>query len=497
MYPCSPAVPPDVAPCDPSSCYDDPNQALRTMCSCVDWQGDPIPGCSPRMPNFPIMIYECRNASTGETRSLSASACTQLGEPWRVSPCYCCCHGGYGAARVATSAGPVALGALAVGDAVLAAHGATDPGGVIAWHPTTVTFATAALPPTEGAAPLMINIGFGADQSLIFHPGQLVLTPGGKLRRADQLVAGSDALVGAEGAALAVHSVTPGYYRGEIAYVATGGSGPADWDGSLDGHLLALDGVIVGDYLLELMADSDQLAPHLAAAPGAQALATTATTATAPPRVAASATFAALAGPSIIIPAAAIELFSPAQEAAFAAGRVPVRAVTDQTNVARVHYFITLFSAFFPQVTVTLDWGSHRVNVSAFATATRAQVVIGGGFARLGPIYAEAIAVAIGFGIANRTIRSDATSVGHALSDGVGMILPQALQGGDLATTLSAALDQYQALFALVAPPADGTTGVQAPTPVPPPQKPTLTLACFAEVIDAAISGVDFPACAS
>lgn len=526
------ATPPDLSPCDPSTCYDESNWSFRMACRCTDWQGRPIPGCVPPPRDTPFQLFECRDASTGAVQSLPLEECRALGEPWHVASCSCYCPGGHAATQVAAPAGPTALRGLAIGDAVLAAHGVGDPAGTMDWRPTTVTFATTSQSPPGGAAPLMVNIGFGVDRSIIVHPGQLMLVAAGTLKRADRLVPGSDALIDRDGATLTVHAVTPGHYHGEIAYVATGDTDPADWDGTLDGHLLALDGVIVGDYLLELMADSDLLARHLSApapapAPAVHApMAGSALAATppAPPPAtppatppAPHATFAVLEGPSIVIPTTAVLLFSPVQEAAFAVPRVPVRPLTDQTNAASAQYFITLFSAFFPHVRVTLDWGSPRANVAAFATAKQPQVVIGGGFARLGPIYGEAIAVAIGFGIANRTIPSDATSIGHALYDGVGTILPQALRGGDLASTLSAALDQYMALFALVEPaavtPAAGPAQAQgealtspatlaappipAPIPAPIPLKPTLTLACFADVIDAAISGVDFPTCAS
>lgn len=522
------ATPPDLSPCDPSTCYDESNSSFQMACRCNDWQGRPIPGCVPRPRDIPWQLFECRDASTGNVWTRSLQECRERGEPWHVVSCYCYCPGGHAATQVAAPAGPTALGGLAVGDAVLVAHGVGDPAGSMDWRPTTVTFATTSRVPANGAAPMMVSIGFGVDRAIIVHPGQLMLVAAGKVKRADQLVVGSDALVDRDGAALPVRTVTPGHYHGEIAYVATGDTDPADWDGSLDGHLLALDGVIVGDYLLELMADSDLLGRHLAAAPPATPPAPTpAMPPEAPPAIDALAagssalaatplapphpTFAVLEGPSIVIPSTAVLLFSPVQEAAFAVPRVPVRPLTDQTNAASAQYFITLFSAFFPQVTVTLDWGSPRANIAAFATARQPQVVIGGGFARLGPIYGEAIAVAIGFGIANRTIPSDATSIGHALYDGVGTILPQALRGGDLVSTLSAALDQYTALFALVEPadatPAAGPAQAQAqtppatstppPIPAPIPLRPALTLACLADVIDAAISGVDFPTCAS
>ncbi len=523
------ATPSDLSPCDPSTCYDESNRSFRMACRCTDWQGRPIPGCVPPPRDTPFQLFECRDASTGAVQSLPLEECRALGEPWHVASCSCYCPGGHAATQVAAPAGSTALRGLAIGDAVLAAHGVGDPAGTIDWRPTTVTFATTTQVAPGGAAPLMVNIAFGVDRAIIVHPGQLMLVAAGRLKRADQLVAGSDTLVDRDGAALTVHAVTPGHYHGEIAYVATGDTDPADWDGTLDGHLLALDGVIVGDYLLELMADGDMLARHLAAPASApainaamagSALAPTAPApatppATPPPSADSHATFAALEGPSIVIPITAVLLFSPVQEAAFAVPRVPVRPLTDQTNVVSAQYFITLFSAFFPHVTVTLDWGSPRANVAVFATAKQPQVVIGGGFARLGPIYREAIAVAIGFGIANRTIPSDATSIGHALYDGVGSILPQALRGGDLVSTLSAALDQYTALFALVEAPetmvaaesAPAPVPNSAPTPAPPPSphptphpippKPAPTLACLAEVIDAAISGIDFPTCAS
>ena len=519
MPDCLVALGPDAVPCDADTCYDESNHRLLHMaCLCIDWQGNPIPNCSPKTIDYPVQLVECRNGQTGEVRALNMRDCAALGAPWEPSLCFCCCSGGFAAMAVGAPGASRTIGELAVGDQVLAGHGA---GQALSWHPATVSFSAAAPPASAGTAPapLMIHVEFGDGQTLIASPAQLFLLPGGKLKRADQLVPGGDSLVDRAGAALPIHRLATGYYQGAIQHFATEGGTPSDWDGRLDGHLVELNGVVAGDYILQLLDGSDKMKPHLADA-AAPSVGTDAYKAAAPavrvtPYIvgesaapggaeATSPAFAAVSGAEAVIPSSAVALFSAAEEQVLAGPGVARRGFSDQTNVSRAHYYLTLFGAFFPHVDVTVDWGNQRPNVFAYHRMMGSQVVVTGGFLRLQPIFGEAVAVAMAFGIANRTIVADAASVGHSLYDAVGVILPQALQGGDLAATLAAAQNQYAALFALVdaaatRPDAPGSSSAAEPPPAVPaggPARQGLDTAGLAQVIDAAISGDDLPACA-
>ncbi|WP_199560182.1 hypothetical protein [Sphingomonas psychrotolerans] len=517
MTDCLANLGPDAKPCDPSACYDMPDRTIfHALCNCLDWQGLPIPDCNPRTNNFPIQTFGCKNETTGEVRYISAQQCYRLDNPWTVEPCYCCCRGGYALTAVSAPGGSVQVGDLAVGDQVMTAHGSVD---TLDWKPANVAFAAVTPPASthQGMPPLMVHASFGDGQSLIAHPDQLLMLPSGQLKRADQLVPGTDQLVDPKGQPLLLHGVEAGHYLHSLVHFATDASGPADWNGSLDGHLLDLNGAVAGDYVLQLLAPTGQLDAHLAdsqatkTAPADQQVAVSAPaprlTATVPVAAPPPAGFEGLDQPMITIPRSAVTLFTADQEAAFVAA-ARTRATTDQTNLVRAQYFIKLFSGFFPDVTIQVDWANNRPNVFAYKQMlSRPSVVVPGGFLRLQPILAEAVAAAMAFGIANRQIPADAGSVAHSIYDGFGVILPQALEDSSLSSTTAAAEAQFTALFALVATPA----GTDAVTPTPPPAptpEPTPTPAptptatgpsfdCILQIIDAAISGADLPDCAN
>ncbi len=520
MSDCLSVLGPGFQGCSPETCSNFMESSFfHAICNCIDWQGNPIPDCMPKT-NYPVQTGQCQNQSTGEVRNVSLSQCAELGAPWIWQTCYCCCLGGYAAMTVAAPSGQQSMSDIAVGSSILVAHNSADG---LAWHPAQVAFSVTAPPTPRGTTPpIMIRIDFGNGQTLVASPAQLFLLPSGKLKRADQLVPGTDALVDRANQPLPIHRLSSGLYGGATQHVATTASSPADWDGSLDGHLIELNGVVAGDYLLDLLADSPKLAPHLDA-PDAPKLGSPSYQAAAPHLVTESFAvgtasamasgapgtqpFAELRGAGITIPHNAIGLFSPAQETLLAGPIVPKRVISDQTNVNQTDFYIKLFSGFFPDVTVKLDWASPSTNIFCFNLLADPYVVISGGFLRLEPIYGDAVAATIAFGIANRTIPADANNVGHSLYDGIGTILPQAVQGANLSTTLAAAQKQFDDLIALIEPPTPTPPPppppAPTPTPTPPPATPAtpaikapLTATCMGEVINAAISGGDFPACA-
>lgn len=104
--------------------------------------------------------------------------------------------------------------------------------------------------------PGMIRVAFGAPKS----SGDITVTdrhvflvangsPGGPtLKRAIDLIPGADMLVDHRGKAVPVRSIAFITYRGGIHHIATG----TNLDDSWEGHLIVTNGVISGDYLLQL-----------------------------------------------------------------------------------------------------------------------------------------------------------------------------------------------------------------------------------------------------
>ncbi|ATY30928.1 hypothetical protein [Sphingomonas psychrotolerans] len=471
---------------------------FHATCLCIDWQGNPIPDCNPKNSNYPVQTAQCKNGSTGEIQNISSQACSQLGQPWFWDTCYCCCTCFAANTPIAVPNGLMAIGDLLVNNEVLAAAGTP---GSWNWTAQTVTFSAG----TPASAPgslgnMMIYLAYGDNQSLIVSRDQLMVLPDGKLKRADQLVPGTDMLVAADGSApLNINMLASGYYMGAIHHIATSTPSYDEWDGSIDDHLINANGVVAGDYLLQMYQDMAKMAPNLAdpEAPdlghadykaansgvSVKAFVVGESHQAAGMEVRAH-NFRAHAESEAFIPAGAFQLFSSRQEALLMDQSIPKRGFSDVTNVQLTSYYIKLFSAFYPKVHVYLDWESIHPNVYAFTQYGTPTVVIAGEFLRLGPLYGPAMAIGIASGIASAGIEANSGDVGRSVYDGIGVVMQQALQGvNTFNQTLVAGQAQFDTLLALLAKLETGGEG-------------GISANCLSQVIDAAISGDPLPECA-
>lgn len=475
---------------------------FHAICLCIDWQGNPIPDCNPKNSNYPVQTGQCFNPNTGAIENTTSQNCTAKGAPWYWQTCYCCCTCFAANTPIAIPTGTIAIGDVQINDSVLAAAGTE---GAWTWSPQLVTFssgapATTSTNPTAGN--MMIYMGFGDDKALILSRDQLVMLPDGKLKRADQLVPGADQLVdAADNASLPIHQLASGYYKGAVHHIATATPSYTDWDGSIDNHLINANGIIGGDYLLQMYQETDKMRPHLAA-PEAPDLGSPEYHAAAPASLmvkpfvvgkkmmaagveVTAPGFRAHAASEALIPSGAVQLFTARQEALLMGPTIPKRGFSDVTNVQLTHYYAKLYGAFYPGIDIYLDWESIHPNVYAFKQYGTQVVVIGGELLRLGPLYGPAMAMAISFGVANGALEGNADDVGHSLYDGIGVIMQQVFQGGGTIGELQqGGQAQFTALLDLLdtAEAGDGDDGLSA--------------TCILSTIDAAISGDPLPACA-
>jgi hypothetical protein len=159
--------------------------------------------------------------------------------------CYCCCGGAAHLPMMST--GPDEITAsyeIGVGDRVLAASGPD----LKSWTPLPVAFSAGVGP--DPAYPL-IEIRYGDEarpSSVAAAPNQPFLVPGAKLKRASRLIPGQDELVSPEGEPVPILEVHRDLPSRGLHRIATS-AGPAT---EIAGHLLAANGVVCGDYALEL-----------------------------------------------------------------------------------------------------------------------------------------------------------------------------------------------------------------------------------------------------
>jgi len=469
MTTCVDMLPPDDRLlCEETHCSDFANRpSFHAICHCLDWQGNPIPDCAPKDIRYPVQTGQCAGPE-GQILQVSPDDCYARGAGWRWQMCFCCCACFASATPIGVPEGFREIGELAVGDQVLTAAWSE---GVWKWQPRTVQFSSGSPANVEAGGNLMIHIQYGADATLLAAPNQLFMVASGKLKRADQLVPGSDRLLSPEGAQVEISRIQSGMYYRAIHHLATEVTGYEDFTGAINHHLINLNGVICGDYLLQLYQGTAKMAAHLAdaSAPafGSEAYEAQNSDLHVRPHMAAVSSTAAFApvdskgfrphGPStLVMPDNAAQLFSAAQERMLLGPAVPKRAFSDNTNMEIVDYYALLFGTFYPAIRFHSDWESLRPNVFAFEEAGQRRVVIGGALLRLAPLYGSAMAIALASGIGmvaggGSADENGYTPVMQALEFGVGVAMRRALQGGDTWTdTALAGLAQFNALVSLL-----------------------------------------------
>lgn len=411
-------------------------------------------------------------------------------------------------APVAVPDGTRPMGDIAIGDQVLVASWSTAGW---EWSAREVQFSAGSPPNGSGLGNLMLYIEYGANRpgerhrSLVASPNQLFLLAGsGLLKRADQLVPGTDSLVDPHGEALPVARVHSGSYLGAVHYIATQVPAYEEFSGCLDNHLIITNGVISGDFALQCYQDTEKMRRHTAPAADHPVLGSAAYRSR--HRLAHHSAFGAAvdgdAGPVVhpefvpdtesatVIPAGAAALFTARQEARLLDQDVPRRPMSDATNRWMASYYSRLYATFCPGIRFYIDWTSHRPNVFAFTEYGQKTVVVGGGLLRLAPLYDSAMAVVLAFGAASLAEQGSgrapahAPETGRALYDGIAIVAGTALQGGNAwRDTMLSGTRQLGEVIRLLTARQD-------------PYGDTDALACLLEVMEAAVGGADLPRCA-
>ncbi|MBC9909375.1 hypothetical protein [Chitinophaga varians] len=139
-------------------------------------------------------------------------------------------------------------------------HAATLKGDKPVWEPVLVDL----YQPSGGGQPRQAHLLFNNNNQMVTSVDQLLLLRTGQLIRADKLVPGTHQLVDKDGNEVGIAQVSIGTF-GEAVYSLASN---APYAGTMDGHLLLANGVITGDYILQLNAE-ELTARGLIAAPQA------------------------------------------------------------------------------------------------------------------------------------------------------------------------------------------------------------------------------------
>ena len=89
---------------------------------------------------------------------------------------------------------------------------------------------------------------------MIVTTDQPFLMRDGKLKKLSRLIPHSDELVRADGTTVPIQSITLDWFSEDIKDIATSAGSTQ----SLDGHLILANGIVIGDYALQLGFRTDQ-----------------------------------------------------------------------------------------------------------------------------------------------------------------------------------------------------------------------------------------------
>ncbi len=397
--------------CQGRHCTEDVNQTPieHSVCRCEDINGKPIPNCKPPSYLYPLKASVCVNIKTREFNGLSGRKCTNQGDrvSWYELACYCCCSCFANGTSIAIPDGSKVIEQFSIGDQVLTADVTKSGTGInLNWSTASVSFSSGTGP--DGHQPSMVFIRHGRVGSIVVTTDHLFLMPNGKLKRANRLVPGVDFLVSAEGVPVEINEVSLGEYRGGVHHIAT----DKEFTGDISGHLLISEGVVSGDFNLQIHAaqlkeshfvdDHDDLPTigqpeylqansHLVS--GDYRTFMVSNNADQDQIVPHTRKFFVHGLHSTDIPDAAAKFVSDEQAADLANNATMYDFVEVAASSAAVQYALRLFQGFYPNITFYHDVGNLDVNGYAFTQYGKQIVVLAGGLTRIKGLGREGLAV--------------------------------------------------------------------------------------------------------
>lgn len=319
--------------------------------------------------------------------------------------CKCSCLA-YGT-PVAVPDGTKAIQTIAMGDEVLAAD--TN----FQWTAMPVQFSDGTGP--NSVQPQMVYVTYGpAAQTIIVTLDHTFLQTGGKLIRANMLSA-DDTLLDRSGNQIQIVKVELKNYVGGVWNIATLHEQPT----SLDGHLIETQGVISGDYAVQLFYDELAKEGLTATAPentvgtdGHRAAAGLSPRQSLPekPLTHLIQTKSAQYGPSpnvhihldhsfVIAPPKNSGYLTPTQ-AAEVRDTILHRTIVESASVPELtRWAFTAFAGFYPDINFVLDWPNANSNAFSLQLDDQKNVLVQGGLLRAMPMGWEATTLLMAYSV--------------------------------------------------------------------------------------------------
>ena len=468
VYACEPNIPRDALKCSTAHCTSFAGTAEEiAWCKCIRWDGTKIPDCDPKSSTVPIKTGVCYNTSTKEQRNISVDACQDLRDQnraWRWTDCYCCCSCFAWFTKILMPDNQVKfVQTIEVNDSVMAGSIDISNGNIaVTWQPSVVSFSDGTSP---GAPSQMIVIQYGAEGEIIATTDQLFLLSDGKLKAANRLTP-LDQLVGEDGNPIGIESIRLAEYTGGIHHIGLG-EVPPDTTVPINGHLMSAEGLISGDFWLQIThapenAHSSLLvenhsslpmigSPDYAEQQGFSATLFSATRNGATPRAIRNPFCEEQElkeGTSLRASARPYLTDKQAEEINKNAEFYPISI---EVNVPDYRIIKNIFRCMYPDVNIYLEWTDEFPNLYAFEAFGQKTVYISGRLLRAKGVYREGVAMMLAFGVAMfyaQEQKDTEIKVCTGLADyfGAGYVIRQAFNFNWLEMT-SEGYGQIRALF--------------------------------------------------
>jgi hypothetical protein len=322
--------------------------------------------------------------------------------------CSCTCSCLAFGTPVAVPDGTKAIQAFAVGDPVLAAD--TD----FNWTAKPVEFSDGTS--ANSVQPQMIYVTYGDPaRTIVVTLDHTFLQKDGKMIRAYMLGV-DDTLVDPSGAPVNISKVEMKSYTGGVWNIATSRDKPT----GLDGHLINTQGVISGDYALQLFYD-DLVGHGLTSDAREDTVGTDGHRAASglPPRqslpekplsaLLESGSARHWSNPNlhfhldhsfVVAAPSTNQGYLTAEQAAEVRDKAPTRTFAEARHVPELtRWAFSAFAGFYPDVNFVLDWPNANANVFALVLDGQKNVLVQGGLLRAKAIDWEAITLLMAYSI--------------------------------------------------------------------------------------------------
>jgi hypothetical protein len=422
---------------------------------------------------------------------------------WTIANCYCCCSCFAYNTMVAVPGGQVAIQEIGVGKKVRSAK--LDKGGKPVWSEATVTFSAGV---KDGEHPFMVYINHGDDaRDLICNADQIFALSSGQLVPAQHLTL-HDQLMGEDGRPVKINLVAVGNYTGGIHHISTG----SYWAGVADGHLLLADGVVVGDFLLQMNYETLQRSNKVADI-GARAVIGTAdynskhgSLRQGGAHVAFAAEGHAPAGARVELQSGrfafyttettnlyvkGVSMFTDAQAQDILENGKQL-ALSNPVPKSEIANIFRILKGFYPDFNYYLDWYRMEPNVYSFEEYGEKFIVITGGLARMIGISYEGLMMAVADGLSRfiglpPKIPSGYVGTGAADYFAFGVVSRAVWYGNSWINSVMPAYTQFQTIFELISPQHAGGD------PRDPIEYPSV--ACRLSAMQSGLAGGALPSC--